>query len=176
MKRFFSDFLSDPVCHALLTVIAGIIITFFHSVALDIVCIAFGAILAVIGLVNIIRYLRSPIGANFTLFTGLIFGALGISVVFNPDSLDSLVAAAFGIIVLYHGIINTSCAFRLKNIGYDYWYISLIFAVLTAAAGITLIVLQNTIIDIIALIAGITLIVEGVLNTWTAIKVKNSNG
>jgi len=176
MKKFFADFLSDPVSRAISTVIAGILITVFHSVALDIVCIALGCILTVIGFINIIKYFRKPMDTNFNLLTGLIFAALGITVIIDPSSLIGLVAVAFGIIILYHGIVNLQSALQLKKLNYKFWYIALVFALLTVFAGVLLITLKNLMLDAIALTAGLILIVEGALNTWTAVKVKKTNG
>lgn len=175
MKKFFADFLLDPVSRAISTIVAGILITVFHSVALDIVCIALGCVLAVIGLINIIKYFRAPMDTNFNLLTGLIFAALGITIIVDPASLVGLVAVAFGIIILYHGIVNLQSALLLKKSNYKFWYIALIFALLTVFAGVLLITLKNQIINAIALTAGLILIIEGALNTWTAVKVKNTN-
>lgn len=175
MKKFFTEILLDPVSRALSTIVAGVLITVFHSVALDIVCIALGCVLAVIGLINIIKYFRTPMDTNFNLLTGLIFAALGITIIIDPASLLDLVAVAFGIIILYHGIVNLQSALLLKKLNYKFWYLALIFALVTVFAGVLLITLKNQIIKDIALISGIILIVEGALNTWTAVKVKKSN-
>ena len=39
MKNFFKDFLLDSVFVSMLTIVAGILITVFHSMALDIISI-----------------------------------------------------------------------------------------------------------------------------------------
>lgn len=175
MKKFFADFLLDPVSRAISTIVAGVLITVFHSVALDIVCIALGCVLAVIGLLNIIKYFRAPMDTNFNLLTGLIFAAFGIAIIVTPTSLINFVAVAFGIVILYHGIVNLQSSLLLKKLNYKFWYLALIFALLTVFSGVLLIALKNQIMDAIALTAGVILIVEGALNTWTAVKVKNKN-
>ncbi len=174
MKKFFSEFFLDPVYHALTTVILGILVVVFHKLILDIACIILGAILALIGIINIIKYFRLQGEAKYNLLSGLIFGALGASIIISPDALEGLAAIAFGILILYHGIVNLENSIKLNKDKYKYWYIALVFSLLTIAAGITLIVLKKA--SMLPLAAGIVLIVEGVLNTWVAIKVKKTNG
>lgn len=175
MKNFFNNIITDPIFSALLTVLAGVLITIFHSVAIEIVCIALGLVATILGLINIIKYFRTPEDSKYNLLTGLIFGALGLSIIFTPNMVTDLVAVAFGIIILYHGIVNFQNTLVIKKSGYNLWYLSLIFALLTIVAGLLLIILKNVFINYIATIIGITLIIEGALNTWTAIKVKKAN-
>jgi uncharacterized membrane protein HdeD (DUF308 family) len=176
MKKFLNDFLSDPVTRALSTIIAGLLIIVFHSIALDIVALVLGSILVALGVVNIIKYFKSPLDMNLNLLTGLVAGAIGIGIIADPSALMGLIAVAFGIIVLYHGIVNLQNALLLKKLNYKFWYISLIFACSTILAGAILMILKDKLIDAIALVSGIILIVEGALNTWTAVKVKKTNG
>lgn len=173
MKNFFNNVISDPIFSALLTVLAGVLITVFHTVAIEIVCVVLGLIATILGLINIIKYFRDPANSKYNLLTGLIFGALGITIIFTPGMLTSLVSVAFGIIILYHGIVNFMNTLLVKKTGYKLWYLLLIFALITIIAGILLIVFRS--IAHIATVIGVTLIVEGALNTWTAIKVKKSN-
>lgn len=172
MKNTFNKFLTDPVFSSLLTVVAGILITIFYPLAISIVSIVLGLIATFLGAVNIIKYFKPPIIQKYNLLTGLIFAALGLTIVFNPTVLADLIAVAFGIIVLYHGILNLESAILIKKSGYKLWYISLIFALITIVAGLMLIILKNVFINYLATIIGATLIIEGLLNTWTAIKVK----
>ena len=175
MKNFFSKLFLDPIFTSLLTVVAGVLITIFYSMAISIICTLIGCIAALFGIMNIIKYFRAPIDSKLNLFTGLVFGALGISVIINPDSLSNFVAVVFGIIILYQGIVNFQSALVIKRSGYSLWYLSLIFALVTILAGILLIVLKGVIGQWIATVIGVTLIIEGLLNTWTAIKVKKAN-
>ena len=176
MKKFFFDFSSDSIAHAIFTILIGVLITIFHTVALDIVALVIGSVLIALGVVNIIRYFKAPMDMNFNLLTGLIFAAFGIGIVSNPSALMSLIAVAFGIIVLYHGIVHFQSALLLKKLYYKFWYIALIFASLTILAGILLMILKDKFIDGIALVSGLILIVEGALNAWTQVTVKKTNG
>lgn len=176
MKKFFSDIFSNSVARAIFTIVAGLLITIFHTIALDIVALVLGSILIALGVINVINYFKAPMDMNFNLLTGLIFAAFGIGIVANPSALMSLIAVAFGIIVLYHGIVHLQSALLLKKINYKFWYIALIFASLTILAGILLMVLKDRFIDGIALVSGLILIVEGAFNTWTQVKVKKTNG
>lgn len=172
MKNTINRILTDPVFSSLLTVLAGILVTIFYPLAISIVSVVLGLIATFLGITNVIRYFKAPEDSKFSLLTGLIFGALGLTIIFEPHVLTDLVAVAFGIIILYHGIVNFESSLIIKKAGYQFWYISLIFALLTIVAGLMLIILKNTFFNYLATIIGVTLIIEGLLNTWTAIKVK----
>ncbi len=175
MKNFLDKFFADPVFSSLLTIIVGILTVVFASVFFDVVSIALGCVALVLGLINVVKYFRTPLEGKYNLLTGLIFGALGLAIIFEPEMLGDLVAVVFGIIILYHGIVNTEHAIAIKKSGYDKWYLSLIFSLITVVAGILLIVLKNVFIDYLAIIIGVIFIIEGILNTWTALKVKKAN-
>ncbi len=177
MKNFFKKIWGDYITSAIVTVIFGILITVFHSVAIDIVCILFGLAAALIGLVGIIKYVRAPQAANrFDLLSGLVVCAVGIYIICKPSMLENLVAVAFGIIILYHGILDFQNTHFLRKANYKYWVAALVIAILTAVAGIVLIILQNQAIKSLALIVGIMLLVEGLTDIWIAVKVKKING
>ena len=172
MKNTLNKILTDPVFSSLLTVLAGVLVTIFYPLAISIVAVVLGLIATFLGISNVIKYFKAPEISKNNLLTGLIFGVLGLTVIFEPNVLTDFVAVAFGIIILYHGIVNFESSLLIKKADFKLWYISLIFALLTIVAGILLIILKNVFINYLATIIGATLIIEGLLNTWTAIKVK----
>ena len=177
MKEFFENLWKDYVLSAVITVISGVLITLFYRYALDIVCVILGISAIIMGVFSIIRYIRFPQALNrFSLLMGLIFCAIGIYIVIKPSTLVNIVAVVFGILILFHGIIDIQQTISLKRAGYKYWSLALVFSILTIAAGIVFIVLPKDVIQSITLVLGITLIVEGIMDLWTALKVKRING
>ena len=172
-KAFWNGIWKDYLSSAILTVVAGILVTVFHSVALDVVCIGLGLAAVILGVMNVIRYLRRPVmQLRYVLLTGMIFGAVGVMVILRPQMLVNLVAVVFGIIVLFHGIINLQNTFALKKSGYRFWPAALVIAILTLLLGITLIILKRFAMQSITLAVGIMLIADGLMDLWMAIKVK----
>ena len=176
MKKILSSIKEDYTFSAVLTVVVGILITLFHSVAIDIVCIVIGIALFVLGTMNVIKYSSESTPENrLILLSGLVFCAIGIYIITRPDALQDFVAVAFGIYVIYKGIIDIQNAVRLKKSLYKYWWAALIISAVALIAGLVLIILKNKIIDSLALLLGIMLIVEGCLDIWVAVKVKKIN-
>ena len=177
MKEFFANVWKDMMFSALLTVVAGLLITVFYSVAINFVCIAIGLGVTLLGIVCIVKYLRSESQENkYQLLIGLIAGAIGIYIISQPSFLQNLVAVAVGIVILFHGIIDCQKTAVLYKNGYKYWAAALIMSILTLGAGVALIILKNQAIHTLALMMGIMLIIEGALNVWIAVKVKKFNG
>ncbi|MBR2861442.1 MAG: DUF308 domain-containing protein [Clostridia bacterium] len=176
MKEFFTNVWKDMTFSAILTVLAGLLITVFYSVAINFVCIAIGLAVAVLGIVCIVKYLRSAQQDNkYELLIGLIAGAIGIYIISNPAFLQNLVAVAIGIVILFHGILDCQSTAKLYRNKYKYWFIALIMSVITIGTGIALIILKNQAIQTLAVVMGIMLMVEGALNVWIAVKVKKFN-
>ena len=172
-KTFWKGIWKDYLSSAILTLIAGILVTVFHSVALDVVCIGLGLAGVILGLMNVIRYLRHPLmPRRYVLLTGLIFCSVGVMVILHPQVLEDFVAVIFGIVVLFHGIINLQNMLALKKSGYRYWPAALVIAILTLLLGITLIILKRFAMQSITLVVGIMLIVDGLMDLWMAVKVK----
>lgn len=177
MKQLFENLWKDFTVSSVVTVIAGILIAVFHSVAMDIVCIALGLASAVIGLFCIIRYIREPLALNrLNLLIGLVLGAIGIYIICHPAVLINIVAVVFGILILYHGIVDLQQTFSLKKSGYPYWTVALVFSLLILVAGIVLILLKKEVVNSLTLLLGIILAVEGFMNLWMAMKVRRING
>lgn len=177
MKEFFNNLWKDYVFSAVTTIIAGVLITLFHSVAIDIVCIVLGIITLILGVISIMRFIKEPYISNrLGLFLGLILSAVGIYIICVPAVLENLVAVVFGIIIIYHGIIDCVQTVTMQRSGYKYWFIGLIISILTVLAGIIMIILQNKVIQSLTLLLGLFLIVEGAMNLWMAVKVKKING
>lgn len=172
-KDIWNGLWKDYLSSAILTVIAGILVTVFYSVALDVVCIGLGIAAVVLGVMNVIRYLRRPMMAyRYVLLTGLIFCAVGIMIILHPQALEDFVAVIFGIVVLFHGIVNLQNTFALKKSGYRFWPAALVIAILTLLLGITLFILKRFAMQSITLTVGIMLIVDGLMDLWMAVKVK----
>ncbi len=177
MKEFFANLWKDYIFSAVLTIVAGVLITLFHSVAIDVVCIALGIATLILGIISIIRFIKEPLVSNrLGLFFGLILSAVGVYIICVPTVLANLVAVVFGIVILYHGIIDCVQTVSLRKVNYKYWYVGLIISILTILSGIVMIILQNRVIKSLTLLLGIFLIIEGVMNLWMAVKVKKING
>jgi len=176
MKEFFKNLWKDYITSAVATVVAGVLIMLFYGITLDLICIILGAIGVLIGVVSIARFLKSPDPiSRFGLLVGLILGGIGIYIICNPESFQSLLAIVFGTVILCHGIVDLQNAIKMYNGKYKFWYVALIISLLTLGAGITLIALNTKAFELLARAIGIIFIAEGLLDLWIAIKVKKVN-
>ena len=176
MKDFLKQLWMDYVLAAVVTVLAGVLITIFYQVAVDVVCILLGVIAVLIGLFSMFRYFKAPAGSQYIMLMGLIFCAIGIYIICNPVILQNVVAIVLGIVIIYHGIIDLQNTVIMSKAKYPYWWVALLLSLVTLAAGIVLIVVQNTAIHSLTRVAGIMLMVEGLMDIWVAVKVKKLKG
>ena len=83
MKDFLKQLWMDYVLAAVVTVLAGVLITIFYQVAVDVVCILLGVIAVLIGLFSMFRYFKAPAGSQYIMLMGLIFCAIGIYIIWD---------------------------------------------------------------------------------------------
>lgn len=171
MKDFFKTIWKDYLVSAILTVLIGVLLTVFSSVAIDVVCIGIGVAAVVIGVIAGVRYLRRPEN-RYELLMGLIFVALGIYVICNPKALEKMVAVVFGIVILFHGIVDAQSTVELYKARDALWPVALIISLLTIAAGCVLIFLSSLVVEMLAVVIGIMLMCEGLMDIWVAVKVR----
>ena len=176
MKHSIADFFEDRTLIAIATIILGVVLALLHSAAIKIVCIILGVIAMGLGIYFILKYLTaSEKYSRYNLLAGLVLGAVGLSVVISPSTIENIVAVIFGILILFHGITDLVDAIKLQKHNYKLWFLSLIFAIVTVIIGILLIILQKQVLHSVTLLLGIALIIDGIMGLWTALKVKKSN-
>lgn len=144
----------------------------FIGVVMGILLIIFG-IIRLMGAFSIYRLaFRNDIPM------GIILIILGVLSLIKPTGVLHFICIGLGVVILVDGLFKIQTAFEGKVIGIKNWWLILVFAVLTAVAGLILIANPADGTEVLFLLLGITLIADGLLNIITmitaAIKYKNT--
>ena len=87
----------------------------------------------------------------------------------NPEHLVSFFCIVIGIAVLCDGLFKIQIAIDSKPFGIRTWWLILLFAVITVAAGVLLIIRPAQAARMLTVFLGISVFADGILNLIVAV-------
>ncbi len=159
---------------AIVMIVIGIVLIVWTGDSIRLFARILAALLVIVGAAAVIGYLihrdkRKLSYAGFVM--GIIIAALGIWIFFNPDTFTDFVPKLFGIFIIASGLVNLGQTFSLARSNYDYWSVSLVFAVITVGMGVVLLTEPSFVKKFLVTLIGIFLVYDGATNLWTIFKV-----
>lgn len=159
---------------AIVMIVIGIVLIVWTGDSIRLFARILAALLVIVGAAAVIGYLihRDKRKLSYVGFVmGIIIAALGIWIFFNPDTFTDFIPKLFGIFIIASGLINLGQTFSLARSNYDYWSVSLVFAVITIGMGVVLLVEPSFVKKFLVTLIGIFLVYDGATNLWTIFKV-----
>ncbi len=152
----------DSIIISILSVVLGILAIAMPNSLGDVLCYIFGSILIVIGVTEIVRYFMvDRLFGGYSLFLGMILTIVGIFCLTSTSLVQGIITVLFGLFILIDSLNSLAdsviCA-RMKVKG---WVLMLVLSLITAVLGV---VVMFGSFNIIMIIAGCSLILEGVRN------------
>ena len=160
---------TNRMAGAFIWMILGVILLVWPESSMITLSKLIGLVLTVTGAGMVILYFWNHDGmltSFFQLIFGVIIGAVGLWICFEPAQLVELIPTIFGIIVLINGLSDLSQTLTLGKQKYDRWWISLIIAVATLLLGFVLLFKPFGIAKFITRVIGLVLIFNGVSDLW----------
>ena len=152
--------------------VLGILLFALPDLSLTAIGIILGIGMIVFGIVKIIGYFSKDLfrlAFQYDLAFGGLLIALGIIVLVNPEHLLSFFCIVIGIAVLCDGLFKIQIAIDSKPFGIRTWWLILLFAVITVAAGVLLIIRPAQAARMLTVFLGISVFVDGILNLIVAV-------
>ena len=162
----------------------GLILTIWPEMSMITISYAAGAIVLASGIVRIAGYFSKDLYSlafQFDLALGIFTVLIGIVFLLHPQWLISAIPFFVGIFVLVNGLFTFQTSLDSKRFGMKYWWVMLIFSVLSSALGIVLIIDPFTGAGVLTILIGVTMMCTGIeklsLALYTiVIKKKNKHG
>ena len=152
--------------------VLGILLFALPDLSLTAIGIILGIGMIVFGIVKIIGYFSKDLfrlAFQYDLAFGGLLIALGIIVLVNPEHLLSFFCIVIGIAVLCDGLFKIQIAIDSKPFGIRTWWLILLFAVITVAAGVLLIIRPAQAARMLTVFLGISVFADGILNLIVAV-------
>ena len=109
-----------------------------------------------------------------SIVTSLIFAVIGILFITNPEGTFKIAAIGIGIIFIIFGAMKVLAYFRDRG-NTDFYNYDLIYGLVSAVAGIIIIINSSALEAIFRLIIGIWMIYSGIMRTVLATKLRAAN-
>ena len=152
--------------------VLGILLFAMPDLSLTAIGIILGIGMIVFGIVKIIGYFSKDLfrlAFQYDLAFGGLLIALVIIVLVNPEHLLSFFCIVIGIAVLCDGLFKIQIAIDSKPFGIRTWWLILLFAVITVAAGVLLIIRPAQAARMLTVFLGISVFADGILNLIVAV-------
>ena len=150
-------------------IVAGAVLVFFPSQAIDVITYGIGILSLIYGLMKVISYLRNrELSAFFIgeLVLGIFLLGIGLFCLMNPGGIFALLPIVLGILVLVEGISKVQRAWMLRRYAYPKWIGAMVTGILIAVLGAVLIFNPFGALVVTVRIMGVLLIADGITGAW----------
>lgn len=171
----YSNFVINGVAFFLLEILVGILLLINPVGFTSMIIIALGVVLAVVGIINVVKYFRTDIveGAAGQLLTkGLISAAAGCFCIFNV----SWFISAFPVIIMFYGVGILIAGFSKVQLMADMirmksnkWFLAAISAAISIVCAVIIFCNPSATTVFLWTFTGISLIVGAVMDAVTLI-------
>lgn len=153
----------------LLVLLLGLLLVCAPSVTAETICVIFGILVTLCGVVFIIGYLirREDSLLRYGLALGMGLLVPGILLIVHPGVVTTVVWVLVGLNEILDGAVKLQIAFEAKRAGYPRWWILLIAAGITAAFGIFLTFDPGKGGEFFIRVVGVSLLLAGCFGLYT---------
>lgn len=149
---------------AMLELVLGVFLIIFPDIGTKILTVILGAILAGVGVFNLISYLMNS-NSSFRqgVLSGVISAALGIAFIAQAETIVNVTSIILGVFIVFEGLTSCKRALIMKRLEFNYWFIFLIIAIVTCVIGMLILIFPEFFGTSIMIVSGVLLAVEAVL-------------
>lgn len=156
----------------LLTVVLGVVVVAWPDQTLVVLSVLFGIQLLLVGVFRLISAFSSETAAPGLMgFVGILGMVAGVAVVRHPFETVAILATILGIVWIVSGTIDVIGAIADSRLEDRFW--TGLMGFVTAIAGIIIIAWPKPTVTVIAWIAGIYLILIGLIAAFGAIRLRS---
>lgn len=147
--------------------VSGVVLILYPEKSLDAICRIIGVLAVLLGIYNVLRFFLKY-GTNFQIAVDLIVGifsaACGLILLCNPSYIRNIFFIVTGIFILIDSAFKLMTAFELKNVRAKIWYCVFFLSLFGIALGLIIIMKPSFFAELIPVITGLSLIVDGIEN------------
>ncbi len=179
MRRFLHNF--RPLIYCICELAVGVLLLIDPIAFTSAIVRIFGIVLCVLGVLNIMSYfkLAPEMGSMSMSFTkGLVQVIAGVFCIFRPEWLANafpLLAVAYGLGILVVGLIKLQWSVDILRVNGRYWFIPGIGGISSVIFAVVIILNPFTTTAVLWMFAGISLIVEAVIDAVSTIMANRKN-
>ena len=154
---------------SLIPIALGVLCIVKPGLILNVICYVAGGLLLGAGLIKLVQYFSGKAPQADSLVLGALFAMLGVILIFRKDEVLDLIFIFIGVLLLLDGIVKLKNSLEAKGKGAQDWVALLVVALIVAAFGVLIItnVLKG---NVLIVILGISVIIDGLQNLYSAFR------
>lgn len=159
----FSQLMSLSIWTMVALTVLGALLVIFPNLSLTVITAIVAALLILVGVYLIVKNVSE---FNLIYFTslGILLVLLGIVTILRPEIIQTLIPILVGIYLIIDALYKIKMSLILKDAKYRYWWVVLVFTIITIMCGCLMIVYPQVGATAIMTFIGIILIVSSVSN------------
>ena len=106
---------------------------------------------------------------QFDLAFGALLAAVGVVIIIRRNVVVNLIFGIFGILILADALFKIQTSIDAKKFGLSLWWRILLMAILAGVLGLLLLVRPFEAAEVMMILVGVSLLFEGILNLCVAI-------
>ena len=169
---FLKEIKSSLLIMAGFYIVIGVVMLFAPIFVSNAICYILGALCLILAGFAINSYVGSEVHgffANVILVISIVFIALGVFVIMNPEAFTSFIPIIVGAVLIVDSINKFQTMFKMKSNGYDKWWQVLILGTFILLFGILIMFNPFATMIIFIRFVGCLLILNGLSNIFTAV-------
>lgn len=142
LQKIFNIYILQTLISSITIFVLGLVFLFNPTIATRTVEIITSIILIALGIGAIFNYFSKATLRifNYNLVYGIISIVLGVLIAVNPFALVNIITIAFGIWLVFSGLIKVNYGLNFKRINEDSWLLTLVIGILTLVFGVIVII------------------------------------
>ena len=151
-----------PMVIAFSAILIGLLFILTPQTSADVICYVAGILLLASGIAAVVSYLASGrLFGSYALVSGIVLLVGGVFCLLRPEVIQGLLTVIFGVFLVIDGMVTLQDGIDCARAKLGGWWVLAALAVITIALG-CVVLFGN--FDSIMLLAGISLIVDGVFD------------
>ena len=144
-------------------ILIGLLFILTPQTSADVICYVAGILLLASGIAAVVSYLASGrLFGSYALVSGIVLLVCGVFCLLRPEVIQGLLTVIFGVFLVIDGMVTLQDGIDCARAKLGGWWVLAALAVITIALGCVILFGK---FDSIMLLAGISLIVDGVFDT-----------
>lgn len=160
------------IAYSIVLLALGITMLFIGESQIVLLAKTTGGVLLCCGIVKFIAYFTNDaygLAFQFDFALGIFTVIMGLLLLIYPKNVLQIANILIGIFVIVDGAFKLQTAKDAKTFGMKYWWLILIFALITTLVGMFVVFNPSKAAMAITAVCGIALIADGIENLYTAI-------
>ena len=143
-------------------ILLGLLFILTPQTSANVICYVAGILLLASGIAAVISYLASGrLFGSYALVSGIVLLVCGVFCLLRPEVIQGLLTVIFGVFLIIDGMVTLQDGIDCARAKLGGWWVLAVLAVITIALGCVVLFGK---FDSIMLLAGISLIVDGVFD------------